>query len=108
MPPSLIPPNTPIYVHFKHASVTQIVETEINDSGACYLTDQNLYVLGRSQDWTFALQEIQKADFSFEGWKLSINNEVNPIMVTGGITENEMDAQLFCAVIETLKQSANS
>jgi hypothetical protein len=103
-----------VYLQFKHALLCtedtprrpgpSESPNDVLDSGAFYVTDQNVHLVGRDRDWSYALARIRDVEFSKKGWKVHLDTKETKRFFQAENHAEEMDAQLATAVIKTLWQ----
>ncbi len=76
----------------------------VQDTGRLYLTDHKLHLLGRHRDWSHKLSEIARTDYTDQHWRVYLGGGQ---YYQGENLPNQLDAQLFCAVIKALGETGD-
>lgn len=78
------------------------------DSGKCYITDQQLHLLGQRRDWSHLLHDIQEITYDAQGWTVRLESADTPLHYRGINALDQLDAQLIAEIIQTLSKNSPS
>jgi hypothetical protein len=111
--PPLMSPDEIVYVTLNPASLKQNsrgarspagrpsgrTDDTVQDSGRLYLTDHKLHLLGHRRDWSHKLTDIARVEYTDQHWRVYLGGGQ---YYQGENLPNQLDAQLFCAVVKAL------
>ncbi len=114
-PPPIVNPDETIFLHFRYATLrqgqgTRFIRQDDNiiDSGAFYVTGENIHLLGQKRNWSHPLSNIRKVDFNGDAWLIYLQNEEIEEYFRGDSEPEIMDAQLIAAIVQALRGQAES
>jgi hypothetical protein len=108
-PPPLMAPSEKVYVALPNVTLQQpaqsngflaLNEVTILDSGTFYVTNSRLHLIGQRRDWANRLNEIRDIEHDEHHWRIYVG--ANRQCFNGENTPDELDAQLFAAVVKFL------
>jgi hypothetical protein len=108
-PPPLMAADEVVYITVNPATYQQAMragsvissgDESVLDSGRFYVTDRKLHLLGHRRDWSHKLTEIQRIEHNSEYWRLYVGDSEQHYQ--GLNSPNQIDAQLFCAIVKHL------
>jgi hypothetical protein len=75
-------------------------EENVLDSGKFYVTDRKLHLLGHRRDWSHKLNDIQRIEHTDSYWRIYVGESEQHYQ--GANLPDQIDAQLFCAIVKQL------
>lgn len=112
-PPPIVSQDETIYLHFRYATLRQgqggrfiRQDDNIVDTGAFYITDQNIHLLGQKRNWSHPLNHIRKVDFNGDAWLIYLENDEIEEYFRGDSEPDIMDAQLITTIVQALRGQA--
>lgn len=78
-------------------------DDEVIDSGAFYITDRHVHLLGQKRNWSYRLRAIRKVDFNDEAWLVYLKQTEGNEYFRGDNHPDVMDAQLVANIIQALR-----
>lgn len=117
-PPPLMSPDETIYLSLNPGSLQQATKTgvltragdgSVQDTGRFYVTDRKIHLLGHRRDWSHKLTDIGRVEHNEQHWRIYVGEGAQ--FYQGENLPNQLDVQLFAAVVRTLlarKREADS
>jgi hypothetical protein len=106
-PPPLMSYDEAVYLTFNGVTLKQssssspsATDGTILDVGTFYLTDQKVHLLGHRRDWSHKLSDIQSVAYDEQHWRIYVGG--NHQHYQGQNQPDQLDAQLFAAIVEAL------
>ncbi len=111
-PPPLMSPDERVYITLNPVILQQSAaratslgtgsdDNGVQDSGTFYLTDRKIHLLGHRRDWSHKLTDINAIDYTDRYWRIHVGHSNQHYR--GMNAPNQIDAQLFCAVVKALQ-----
>ncbi len=105
LPPS-ISPTEQLFLSAKQVELYDKQRSIAVDSGALYITNAGLHLLGAAQQWAFDYNEVSATDFAESGWDIQLITNEQEYNIHCKYREDEMDPQLTIVILRTLMQQA--
>ncbi len=84
----------------KTGMLTRAGEGSVQDTGRFYVTDRKVHLLGHRRDWSHKLSDVQRVEHTEQHWRIYVGDGTQ--FYQGENLPNQLDAQLFAAVVRTL------
>ena len=112
-PPPIVSANETIFLTFRYVTLRQGQggrfsqnDDNIQDSGAFYITNSHVHLLGQKRNWSYKLVDIRKVDYDDEGWLVYLKNSDTHEYFRGENHDEMPDAQLVANVVQALRGKA--
>lgn len=108
-PPPLMAPSERVYLSVNEASLQipaqgggllATTEATVLDTGAFYVTNSRVHLIGQKRDWANRLNEIRDIEHDEHRWRIFVG--ANRQCFAGDNAPQSLDAQLFAAVVKVL------